>query len=257
MTNPIVRLYETERQARDAVKKLRKKGFPQNTIFLVTPGSGSEAGSGDALSAAIVVGKLLGSQAKAFAERVQRGRSLVVVRPPSAQSQLATDILKGCGPVDTDLQLLEPNQPAPFSDYLGLPTLARGRSRLPETAANGREDAAPLSAALNLAVLKRKRPAPFSDFLGFPTLSRGPGRLPVLTRKMPAPLSGYLGLATLSRGRRFMFGEPASSRFALSSLLGLSLLSRKAAPLSSLLKLKTTSRDPAPLSSKLGLPLLA
>ena len=47
------RLYETERAARDAVTKLQKEGFPEETIFLVTPESDREAGSAETLATAI------------------------------------------------------------------------------------------------------------------------------------------------------------------------------------------------------------
>jgi hypothetical protein len=110
--------------------------------------------------------------------------------------------------------------------------------------------AAPLSAALGWDVLSRSTET-YSEFWGFP----------VLAKSRPTFL-----------GRWF----PALTRpgFALSSLLGLGLLSRNGAPLSSLLGLPVKSgrsgeawtssfglpllirHNPAPLSSSLGLPLL-
>ena len=110
---------------------------------------------------------------------------------------------------------------------------------------------APLSAALGWDVLSRSSET-YSEFWGFPLLSKK--RLTFLGRWFPT-LTG--------------------PRFALSSLFGLGLLSRNAAPLSSMLGLpvKTGASGvawtssfgmpllmraaPAPLSSTFGLPLLS
>jgi hypothetical protein len=224
MRDPIVRMYETEAQAREAVQKLKDEGFTEDSVFLVTPRSGGEAGSPDAIAAAIMAGFVLRSHAKVYARDIQRGRSLVVVRAPFGYGQLATDLMASCGPVDTGL-------------------------RLPQEPSIAWDEAAPISSAF---------------------------ALPVLWRRQPAPFSAFLGLSPLARGRSFlspMFGELGSSKFSLSSVFGLGLLSRNGAPLSSLLGLKTRSgktgaktgsfglpllvRNPAPFSSLFGLPLLA
>ena len=90
MRDPIVRMYETEQQARDAVQKLQAEGFPEDQIFLVTPQSG---GTVEAIAAAIMAGFVLRSHAKVYAEGIQKGRSLVVVRASFGHSQDAIDIL--------------------------------------------------------------------------------------------------------------------------------------------------------------------
>ena len=112
------------------------------------------------------------------------------------------------------------------------------------------------------------RAAPLSSFVGLPVLTR---------RHQAAPFSEFLGLSVLSRGRGFlshMFTELTSPHFSFSSVLGLGLLTDKAAPLSSLFGVKTllpekrpwdsslgmsllSSEQAAPLSSKLGMPLLS
>lgn len=205
MSDPIVRMYESEKQARDAVAKLQAEGFPEDQIFLVTPQSG---GTVEAIAAAIMAGFVLRSHAKVYAEGVQKGRSLVVVRAAFGHAQEAIDILNSFGPVDTGLDL--PKEPSIAWD-----------------------EAAPLSSALRLPVLLRNSPAPLSRTFGMPPLSKG--------------RTGWLAA---------MFGELVNPHFALSSLLGLGLLSRNPAPLSSLFGLKTVSASSGPWQKSLGLPIL-
>ena len=67
-----VRMYETEQQARAAITKLKKGGFPENAMHLVTPGA-----NGDAL-----LGYMIGSDTRVYAENLALGRSFVLVRAP-------------------------------------------------------------------------------------------------------------------------------------------------------------------------------
>ncbi len=204
MKESIVRMYETEQQARDAVRALKDEGFPEEMIFLVTPGSGSSA---DAIASAIMAGYVLRGYARLYAESVQRGRSLVVVRASFGYGQAAIDTMNRFRPVDT-----------------GVPAAAE-----PSVAW---DEKAPLSSALGLPVLMRKNPAPLSRIIGLPPLSSG--------RSVLSP----------------MFGELASSKWSLSSLFGLGLLSRNPAPLSSLFGMKTVSSRRGPMKSRIGFPLL-
>ena len=80
-------------------------------------------------------------------------------------------------------------------------------------------------------------------------------QLPAPSTRNPAPLSDALGIPTLTRG--LPFAALTDSRFALSSLYGLRLLSWNPAPLSSLLGMKTLSKPKRPWVSSLGLKLLS
>lgn len=197
-----VRMYETEQQARAAITKLKKGGFPENTMHLVTPGT-----SGDAL-----LGYMIGSDTRVYAENLARGRSFVLVRAAFGSGQAAIDILDSCGPIESDL--LAPAQPA-----------------------NCWEDSVtPLSTALQWQVLKQNDPAPFSRWMGFPLLSQG---------DKPAPLSKWLGSPLLSKHHQpapfssWMSFPLLSPEISLSQYLGLNLLSPEATPLSSRLGLDT------------------
>jgi hypothetical protein len=229
--NLIVRMYDAEERARDAVKKLKEAGFQDDAILALSPGSA------DSLASAITAGQKMGSRAGFYAERVRQGRSLVAVEAPFGQGQLATEILDGCGPVDQDL-------------------------KVPEDAVRNRwgDEAAPLSDALGWPVLTRNEPAPLSDSLGMRTLSRNQY---YLTSELANPnftLSERLGLRLLSRDPTplsSMLGLPVLLRWAKSSSFGMKLLSKDPAPLSSALGVRTLSRDPTPLSSALDSQVLS
>jgi hypothetical protein len=224
MWNLIVRMYDKEERARDAVAKLREAGFSDDAIFELAPGAAQSVAS------AIEVGRLMGYRAKFYAERVKQGRSLVAVEAPFGRGEQATQILDGCGPVDLDLKVPE------------------------DAVKNEWGEGAPLSHALGLPVLSRNNPTPLSDTLGMSTLARSDtyltSKLPkwqyILSgpdgprlSKNPAPLSSMLGLPLLSH---------RASRTKLSS---------NPAPFSSALGLPTLSKNPTPLSSALGLALLS
>ncbi len=297
MTSPVVRVYRTDAQARDAVARLEELGFAGDSIHLVAPVSEEDAASARALSRAVSAGFLLQDKADRYAEQVRQGRSLVAVRAPFGLGQRAADCLDALDPVDTGLEhpasgvswdlaaplsssLLAPviwrNQPAPFSRLVRGPVLSGGRtfeSTLPELTPPGWS----FSSRIGLRPLSRRQ-APWSSLsgksgaswkrsLGLPLLSAHPTPFSAKLRlgfldgplrfDQPAPFSAFLGVATLSRGRSLLsrlFGELASPRFVL---FGRNPLIRKAAPLSSLIGQPLLWGEPAPLSSRIGQPLLA
>ncbi len=223
MRDPIVRMYETEQQARGAFDRLLAEGFPADTVFLVTPGSGGAGASLDAIAAAIMAGYVLRSHARVYASGIARGRSMVIVRAGFGFSQAAIDIMAAFNPVDTGLCL-------------------------PEEPSIAWDEGAPLSSALRLPVLWRKQPNPMSRFLGLPPLSRGRSVLSPMFGELANPrfaLSALFGLGLLSR-------NPAP----LSSLLGLPTRSGKSGPWTTSFGLPLLSRKAAPLSSLFGLPVL-
>lgn len=221
MTDPIVRMYETEQQAHDTATRLREEGFPEDGIFLVVPESGSDGGSSEALASAFMAGHVLRSHADIYAQGLKGGRSLVAARAPFGFGQLATQIMDSFGPVD-----------------LGL--------RPPQRSSMGWDEAAPLSSALQLRVLRHRQPAPFSELLGLPVLSRGRSFLSNLFGELASP-------------KPSLFGHDALIQKAapFSSLFGLGLLSRNPAPLSSLFGLQTVYASAGPWTSSFGLPLLS
>ncbi len=221
----IARIYPSEQQAMEAARGLEQEGFGAFTMVL-TPSevAGREAA---AVQLAVERERLPGSQAKVCAASLQQGRSLVAVSAPFGCGQQVTRILDDAGPVDTE-RLPPPSRrnPAPFSDFLGIPVLSEQRPRT---------DLSIVSYSLGEPRLSRN-PAPLSSRVGLKTLVRYRRRnsslgLPLLSRN-PTPLSSLLRLKTLSgfrRDRTSSFGLPLLSRnpAPLSSLFGLRVLSGK------------------------------
>ncbi len=217
------RMYETEQQAHDAVNELRANEFPENAVFMMTPGSAHGAGSEEqeslegpsddmgsleAIANAVMTGSLLGDNADTYVQGLRRGYSVVAVEAPFGLGQPAVDILESFGPVDSIKN--QPQEPPKTSAW---------------------DSDTPLSTALGLSLIKRDKPAPLSDYWGIPTLS---GRRGILS---------------------WLFGQPLIPNFKFSSMLGLGLLTRSGTPLSSLFGLRTTVAAPGPLSDGFGMPL--
>lgn len=191
MRTPITRIYDTARQAMDAVSALKQRGFAEDAINLVSATDG-QASSLEEITKAIMAGWVLKDEAKVYAEGVQRGQSLVSVRAPFGSGVRAGWIMDRFGPAAS-----------PIKEY---------REPLPQW-----DDAAPLSSALNMPVLVNSS-APLSNTFGMATLSRNAAPLSSLfcmgtKSRNPTPLSSLLGLPLLAN-------DPAP----LSSILGLRLL---------------------------------
>lgn len=239
---PIARIFETEENARQAERLLLADGFPSTQVHVVSGATEEAVRDRGALANAVKAGSALREHVEIYADEVARGRVLVVVSASFGTGGSAARILDSCGPLElvlpgeevpeTDwneatplsallrMPVLIRDQPAPLSDYIGIPAVTRGLSCL--------------------ARLFRPLTAP--DF----SLSRMFG-MPLLSSN-PAPLSSMFGMKTLSQ-------RPPGTRWTTS--LGFPLLSNSAAPLSNTFGLPLLSRNPAPLSRMLGLKTLS
>lgn len=246
MTTPHVRMYETQKKARDAVGKLKKGGFSDDSILLMMPSKG-EAVAPSPLEDAVTAGFLPAGHASIYADGLQKGRSLVAVRAPFGSGQLALNILESCGPVETGLE------------------------RPPEPEVPWIDDAMPFSAALRFGAIWSNQPEPLSRVIGTPTLSRGrtfEDKYPELTSP-DWTFSSKIGFELLSRKP-----SPASVLFNLKSLVeqptgpawthsfGLPLLSDEPTPLSKKFNMHLQTgplppQHPAPFSDRMGLPILS
>lgn len=186
---PITRLYDTHRQALDAVRELEANQFTRDEITVVAP-PGTDGSPGD-LVAAIAAGWILLAEARVYAESVRNGRTLVSVRAPFGTGVIAERVLDSFGPASP---VIERDDSLPIWD-----------------------DATPLSSALGLPVLLRNEDS-FSAFWGLPLLTRkqaffaSTDSVRALSNAS-AWFSSKLGLPVLTRSDKFF-----------SSLLGLPLL---------------------------------
>jgi len=176
---PIVRLYATAQQAADALAKLKKEGYTDDLITLVAPAAQQ---SKEGIAAAIAAGYVLQSEAKAYAEDVLKGHSLVIVRAPFGSGGKTEKILDSAHPVSSGISV-------------------------PADRAALWDEAAPLSSALKIPVLSKGL---FSTFWTLPLLTRSNFRLPFpeLTRSSRSttalsnnatPLSSLLHIPLLTR----------------------------------------------------------
>lgn len=190
MSEPIVRVFETEEQAQSAVDHLVRRGYPRDTINFLKA-SAEQSGSLETITEKIAAGHVLRSRAKVYAEAIRSGRSLVSVRAPFGRAVPARDIMIACAPVSAGARVPldglrawdggEPspflttttllNNPAPLSQLFGLGTKAfRGK---------------PVFGGLTSPRFA------LSSMIGFPLLGRN-----------STSLSSAIGLPLLTKSRR-------------------------------------------------------
>lgn len=296
MTTPVVRIYETEQQASDAVARLKEYGFAEDAIYMIRPAAEGERDSAAALGNAVRAGFLLHERANIYAEGLRQGQSLVAVVPPFCRGQVAIDVLDGLAPTATGIEPKAPRvswdvaaplssglrapalwrgQPAPFSRLTGGQILVHGRTfaaRYPELT---RPDWA-FSSSMGARLLSRNQ-TPWSSLsgksgpswnrsLGMPLLASSPTPfssslgLGFLTGPLrfdqPAPFSGLLGVSTLKRGRSLLSRLFGELASPHFALFGRNPLSGNGAPLSGLIGQPLLWQEATPLSTRIGQPLL-
>jgi hypothetical protein len=221
----VTRLYDSPEKALKAADEL-KTFTAESQIHVVNP-SGQDAASVEAMLFA--AGMSAGS-AKAYAEAVGRGRSVVTVAPMFGSAGRTAEVLDGAGPVDTHIT--------------DVPDTAERRPRRTASATGSstvEDPAAPLSSNFGWDVLSPHNPTPLSDKAGWK----------VLSPNNPTPLSRWLGWKVLSDrqdAKSSLMHDPAP----LSRRFGWSVLSSDPTPVSSKFGWRVLSDDPAPLSRKLG-----
>lgn len=120
MTTVITRVYESTKQATDAVALLRTRRYASADIDSI----GSD--TPDVVGALVKAG-VPGSSAKKYAEYVSRGCTAVVVRAPYGQSFPAIKALNDCKPLDVQIEAEHfDGTPALLSEVLGIPMLIKG-----------------------------------------------------------------------------------------------------------------------------------
>lgn len=196
---PIVRFFASEQAARDAVAKLVNEDIPRANTAIIIP---NETGSGAAVDAAVRDGVLPGAASAATTKALGRGRSVVCVTPPYGMSGTAERIMELGGAVDTaDVPDVYPNDPSPFSDLMGMPTLTKsGHSSV-------RLSNSPIFRSWFGLGLTSKKATPLSSMFGMKTLStkRGSQAAGTPVQKMsgdPAPFSSKIGLPLLTKSRK-------------------------------------------------------
>jgi len=183
MIFPIVRMYASAQDARNAYAAVEKCGLSSDLINLVTSETSTFE---DGLVAAITKGMVLAADARIYARGVLLGKGLVSVNAPFGTGRAYEDLLDSFNPVDSGIAPDGPtlvwDDAAPFSSAFGFPILSKpSRYAFMGLPSNSR-DSQTTSKSLGLPELAS------SDFslFGSPKLSRN-----------PAPFSKLLGLKVL------------------------------------------------------------
>lgn len=225
-----VRMFETEKAADDAAKKLGEAGFERYVTLHPSKVQGEEE---SAVWTAARDGILPGACIRACVNALTEGRSLVGVEPYFGRGQEALNILEDGGAVESDtLPSVTTHNPAPLSDTLNIPTLTTF------TPMTGLKDPHwTFSSKIGMPLLSNN-PTPLSSKLGMKVLTKPTHTktssfgMPLLMNK-PAPLSSMFGMKVLSK----------KSKGPWTTSFGLPLLSSNPTPFSSLFGMKTIIRD--------------
>ncbi len=225
-----VRIYASEGGANAAVARLARAGFRKSNIFLPSLAAGKEI---DTVHAAVEDGTLPEAQSKICIRSLKEGHSLVSVEAPFGRGKAALATMESADTVYSDKlsRYTADDDPAPFSELLGLPVLSNVESSTQLLNSDWS-----LSSVFGIRLLS-KNSTPLSSFFGLPVLSK-PKRnwnrsfgLPLLS-KNATPLSSLFGIPTLIKPEkdwRTSFGIP--------------LLMNNPAPLSNLFGWKTIIKD--------------
>ncbi|MFK8032406.1 MAG: hypothetical protein AB8G18_19455 [Gammaproteobacteria bacterium] len=226
----VVRMYPSEDQAREAIRLLEKEDLAGSSMHLFAPVAGSEA---QTIKNAIADGQLPGSHIHVCRRALEKGHYVLTVEPHFYRGEETEMIMNSCGAVDTDL-LPEYHvyNPAPLSDFFGLPVLAKHNHSL--NAKQLTSSSWSFSSMFGLGMLSDKA-TPLSSIFGLKTLTQAKSKnssfgLPLLSKK-PTPLSSTIGM------------KPLTSAKSKNSSFGIPLLSHNPAPLSSLFNIRLLSKS--------------
>lgn len=224
----VVRQYETEDKAREALSRLAEYEYAADEMFMFSP-------SGDSASVvreAVAHEQIPGGYYKTCTAALEQGNHLVSVLPPFGSSEHAIAILDSCDPVNTDAfpELYDSN-PTPFSDFLGIKTLSH------HPTFNIRQITKPgwsLSSMIGMGMLTKRR-SEYSPIIPMKPLSAAKSKtssfgLPLLTKRRESysPIIPMPAL-TKRKTKNSSFGLPSLSRnpAPLSNLFYIPLLSKR------------------------------
>jgi hypothetical protein len=197
---PVARIFESGDQARDAAHKLEAAGYDADKIFVMAPAAAPAAApaqedEGDtdapapaaAASTAVSAEELVEKVSAAGELEITRailcsralagGKSVVVVGAPYGYLVRANEIMDGCGAAPAEvLDTAKPDNPSPFSDFIGMPCLENRLSFLsgdnPLKDSNWTLFPVKLKDGLTIGANLIDNPAWLSSKIGMKTLSK-------------------------------------------------------------------------------------
>jgi hypothetical protein len=224
----VVRQYETEDKAREALARLTEYEYAADEMFMIGPSGDADS----ALREAIAHERIPGGYYKTCAAALEKGNYLVVALPPFGSAEHATTILESCDPVNVDAYPeLSTANPSPLSDFLGIPTLSHHPTfNIRQTTREGWS----FSRMIGMGMLSKRRES-YSPIIPMPLLSANKSKtssfgLPLLTKRresyspiIPMPLLS----SRKSKDSSFGFPTLSSNPAPLSNLFYIPLLSKR------------------------------
>ena len=222
----VVRMYDSEENARAALQALAEYEFGSTEVFHFQP----DAGDPTEVVARAIDSELIPTRyGKACRNALSAGHHILAVLAQFGAGQLAEELMDGFSPVNTD-QLVEyagSAQGPVLSDLIGWPTLSRRKHVMTSRVSRGWT----LSGTIGLKPLS-KSATPLSSLVGLKPLTAPKSKtssfgIPLLSRK--GTMFGMNAIKREDPERFDSFGIPLVSKdpTPLSSLLGLKVLSHK------------------------------
>jgi len=204
---PVARIFDRDEQARQAAEALADAGYGSDSLLVLGAVAPEGAPSPeDLVNQVRGAGELPITRAVLCARALEQGKAVVVVGAPFGYVVRANSIMDDAGAAPAErMETARPDNPSPFSDFLGLPCLEH-----------------------RLSFLSVEDPLIDAGWTLFPLKLRDKLTFNVRLIDNPAWLSSKLGLKTLKTGKRQIFNVKLIDNPAwLSSKLGLKTLSDK------------------------------
>lgn len=140
----VARIFKSADQARDAATALEAAGYSADVIHVMTASSppppapaaegeeapapkksaGKAATAQDVMAAVSAIGELESTRAMLLAKALKDGKSVVIVGDLVGYLAAAEEIMSKCGAEPAEaLRMPKPDNPSPFSDFIGMPCL--------------------------------------------------------------------------------------------------------------------------------------
>jgi hypothetical protein len=184
----LIQFYPAKDAALETVNELKRRGLRDKAVYVVGgPEHWSEAG--------LVRRGIRRENARAYAERLKAGQTMLIVDAPFAGAAVAQEIMDRPRPRPAVTPVAVEGEAA--ADGVAPTPLSGARYDGEEWKSSydggGWSEAAPLSSVLSMPLLVHEA-APFSSFFGLPTLSRGGAskRKPLLNNFFPGKIFGPL-----------------------------------------------------------------
>ena len=202
---PVFRMYASDADADNAVKKLKDAGFPQRSICVVKPDDAGDPGK--AVAEAIKAKRVPSFYRRVATQGLKDGRSLVTIFAQFGEGQAAQIVMDEAGPVDTaNLPEWPTSDNRTVSGMFGIPLLSENQYSTVSRSTGLSNFQYVFESFLGMGLLLKKA-APLSEAVGMSAVQERPKDWQKsmgmgLLSDNPAPLSSAIGLRTVNPQRK-------------------------------------------------------